>query len=374
MRINTITCHNVYNYGASLQAYALQRFLEMEGHDVHIINYMPKYLSFHYKVSLYFSKGEYSYKPSLKYWPVKILFAFYRYIRCIRFIPRKKSFDRFTKSYLNLTRVFRTNKEITKYTPQADIYIAGSDQIWNSKFMENGNDPVFYLTFVNNKKKISYAASFGATEINQDKSNLILSWLKALDSISVREQVGRELLSKYGINSDVVCDPVFLLNIEEWSKICVGQSYSKYLLIYNIGPLNDKLIDSAVKIARRNGMSVISVLDTYKIDKADANIENAGPLEFVTLIKNADFVVSNSFHATAFSIIFHRQFATYTFNNLNNSSRMVNILNVMKLVDRFELDVNKYFKPIDYNIVNSELERYRSYGINWLNNQIHNKV
>lgn len=373
MKIKTITCHNVYNYGASLQAYALQHFLESKGYEVEIINYMPDYLSFHYRISSYISSDEYRYKPSLKYWPIKMIYILYRYILSINGLSRKKSFDIFTKSYLNLTKKYSSFEQLSKCPPLADLYIAGSDQIWNSKFMENGKDPAFYLNFVKSRKKISYAASFGANDIDSGCCKEIIEWLSNLDSISVREKNGSDIINKYGITSDVVCDPVFLLNTGSWSKICKSLIREKYILIYNIGPINTKLVATAEKLSKVLGLTIVSIKDTYRVDKAAIYIDDAGPCEFISLIKGAEFVLSNSFHATAFSIIFQKQFYTFIFNNINSSSRMLNLLNIMNLENRFDPNIEDSIEVIDYKSVEENLKKYKENSENWLLKNLTNK-
>ena len=140
MKIKTITCHNVYNYGASLQAYSLMKYLQNLGHDVEIIDYMPKYIT-----------------DTLSLWAIGkkwnnniiIKLAFYSYVVPVRLLNRKgrKKFDLFTKKYLNLTPRYKNFQDLCLNPPQADIYFTGSDQIWNTN-IKNGLDPAFYLKFV----------------------------------------------------------------------------------------------------------------------------------------------------------------------------------------------------------------------------------
>lgn len=369
MKINTITCHNVYNYGASLQAYALQQYLIDLGHEVQVINYAPQYLSFHFKLSTYISKDEYTYKPSLKYPHIKYLYVLYRYLLSLKNINRKRSFDRFTKKHLRLTRRYKNNELLKKGYPQADIYIAGSDQIWNSKYMENGKDPAFYLNFVKKGMKLSYAASFGAEGIDEEYRTVLSHWLSSFDAISVREACGQTILKTFDIESTVVCDPVFLLSKKEWEAICKKNMYKDYVLIYNIGPINSKILKDAQIIADKNKLKIISIKDAYTINQADINIEDAGPCEFISLINNATYILSNSFHATAFSIIFNKQFYTYTFNNIKNSSRMLYLLNIFGLEDHFEADIAQN-RVICYSQVTLLLQKYVCKSKEWLKSKL----
>ena len=158
MKICTITCHDVYNFGASLQAYALQHYLESLGHEVEIIDYRPAYL---------YKKYDWKAFTSRKFEKFNSIFITRWMFRCakwcyLRFsLGRKKCFDEFTKRYLHLTPVSYHNfVELQRNPPQADIFIAGSDQIWNPLF-PNGKDPSYYMDFASHgTKRISYAASF----------------------------------------------------------------------------------------------------------------------------------------------------------------------------------------------------------------------
>lgn len=370
MKIGIITCHNVYNYGASLQAYALQTFLQRYGHDVHIINYQPIYLSFHYHYSSYIPQSVYKAIPSLTNPLIKIVYCIYRYILSLRTYTLKRLFDKFTNEKLNLTQKYKTLDSLKSNCPKFDLYIAGSDQIWNSSIMENGKDGAFYLSFISGSpKKISYAASFGSTKISEIHRNKIKAWLSGLDAISVREESGKDLIEGMGLRADCVCDPVFLLSKEEWSKLVEPYCGNKYVLLYTIGDIPDHILNKAREIANRKKMQLYC-LSSRKDKRIDKNIINAGPKEFVSYFFNADFVVSNSFHATSFSIIFNKQFLTYKYYSVSNSSRMVNILQKANLLNRFEVDDVSSLKEIDFTEANGNITNYQEYSRKWLLNHL----
>ena len=215
MKICTITCHDVYNHGASLQAYALMTYLKNKGNDVEIIDYKPDYLSGHYKLfSIDNPKWERNILTKVIYLSLKIPYK-------IPGLKRKKEFDKFTKKYLNITgKRYISNEELKADMPKADAYLCGSDQIWNS-FYKNGRDKAFYLDFVpDNKIKASYAASF-ATDFIEDKyKEIVRSNVSRLDGVGVREISGVKILHDLGIENAInVLDPVFLLDKDEWDKI-----------------------------------------------------------------------------------------------------------------------------------------------------------
>ena len=194
MKIATITCHDVYNYGASLQAYALQHYLESIGHNCQIIDYKPDYLSNHYNLrSVANPRFD---KPMLRQ-----LYLMAKLPGRIGSLSRKRRFDRFTSDYLHLTTTrYASSDQIAANCPKADVYIAGSDQIWNT-FFQNGHDKAFYLDFAKGKGRlVSYAASFATEKIFNDADDFVRSELKNFDAVSVRESSALTLLEALGRN------------------------------------------------------------------------------------------------------------------------------------------------------------------------------
>lgn len=369
MDIKTITCHDVYNYGATLQAFALQDFLEQMGHNVEIINYKPNYIDFPYKVSLFVHPSSPMKKYTEKYLFLKILYAIKRYLWYIPSLSRKKSFDSFIVKHLRITKKYSCYSELINDIPNADLYIVGSDQVWNSVTMLNGLDPAFYLQFVpKNKRKISYSASFGFDYIPDRNKDTIKLWLSTLDAISVREVSGVNILREFKISSEYVCDPVFLLSKKDWiHRFNIAEDNEKYVLIYNLSKIDANLIKVAKIIADHFNYKLYSV-SPMKIRCADRCFINAGPDKFISLIFNAAFVVTNSFHATAFSIIFRRQFCSYNYHSKGNSCRMFSILSEMGMLDRFNVvNVESILNnPINYTDKEQEIAKFCLKGKNWL--------
>lgn len=351
MKIKTITCHDVYNVGASLQAYALVTYISNLGHDAEIIDYKPEYL-LHYKL----------WKVNNEKYDYPILREIYNIAKLpgrIRqyFSKRKKSFDAFTKQYLPLTEIrYSSNEELKDNIPKADIYIAGSDQIWNTIF-ENGRDPAFYLDFApKGAVRASYAASFSTEDVMEEWKPQVKEWLSNLDHISVREEKGLSILSDLGIkNAQHVMDPVFLLSQDEWKNIEKSVHIKKpYVLLYDFDN-NKEIAKFAIKLAEKRGWNVYSVMKNSYCDKS---LEQYGPREFIWLVHHAEFVVSNSFHATAFSILFHRQFVVFKRKEAINS-RMTELLKSLELENHmFDVDsVTEKLSVIDYASVQKILAR-----------------
>ena len=354
MKICTITCHDVYNYGASLQAFALQYYLQSLGHDVRIIDYKPDYQP-NYKFSTKVSRESPLYAKYQKYPALKIIRGIKNYIEKIPTFGRKKAFENFKNQFLNLTRRYTSYHELAEYAPEADLYITGSDQVW-STFLPNGSDPAFYLCFGPlNAKRISYSASFGYPDIKYGKDQLVKSLLSRVDCLSVREQSGVELLSELGYHGEQVLDPVFLLNSEEWRKalnLGCDSKYGKYLLVYDLHANTKEIADKAKELAKQHGLKIVAVNDSAKTKYADVNINNASPLDFVELIANAQFVLADSFHATSFALIFHKPMWAYY--KYGNAGRIASILSIVGLADRLNT-TGKVTEP-NWNSVDEKIE------------------
>lgn len=302
MQIKTITCHDVYNHGASLQAYALQTYLESLGHSVEIIDYKPDYLSGHYR--LWTVDNPVFDKPFIKQ-----LYLLAKLPGRLISLKRKRLFDYFTQKYLKLSsHRYYSNEKLKEDPPKADVYIAGSDQIWNTLF-QNGRDAAFYLDFApRTSKRIAYAASFATEDIVEDYKPFVKKMLQNFDYISIRERCSLPLLCSLGREDGVaVCDPVFLLSKAQWEELLPqGQSEERYLLVYDTES-SVSFRNIALRIAKEEGLKIYNV-SGFRIGYANKDLWASSPLDFVQLIRDAEYVVSNSFHATAFSIIFERNF------------------------------------------------------------------
>ena len=352
MKIKTITCHDVYNSGASLQAYALMKYLQELGHDVEIINYKPVYLDNHHKLLVVNNPR---YKQNII---LKSIYIMLKLPGRIFNLKNKKKFDDFKKNYLKITnKKYVSNEDLKKNLPLADAYIAGSDQIWNTVF-KNGKDPAFYLDFVpNNKIKISYAASFATESIDEICKENIKKMINKLNSIAVREISGLNILYSMGIKNGVqVVDPVFLLDKEHWNSLVLNKKFKeKYIFVYDFD--GSEIIEKlAKKISQEKNIKIYTV---FRSPYTDKYIKNIGPKEFITYIKNAEYIISNSFHATAFAIIFKKEFFVINRKEKINT-RMRDLLILLKIKNRLidkeisEINLNN---KINYREIQKNLEK-----------------
>lgn len=364
MKINTITCHEVYNHGASLQAYALMSYLQKIGHEVEIIDYKPDYLSNHYKL-LAISNPAWE-KNIL----TKLIYLMLKMPERLNSLKRKKSFDSFTKQHLNITcKRYHSNEELRNDLPKGDAFICGSDQIWNS-LHKNGRDKAFYLDFVpDSKLKLSYAASFATDTISDEFKPMVYHLVRKLDGVGVREISGVKILSDLGVNNAVnVLDPVFLLSKEEWNKLANKKFEEKYLLVYDFdkNPLIKKI---AQDIAKKKGCKIYSIND-YKAGYEDKVFQYDGPEVFVSLVKNAQFVISNSFHAVVFSLIYNKHIIVVN-RTENINTRMRDLLRLVDLenliITEKNYDLENVLLPINYEKVNQDIKRNIEFSKEYIN-------
>jgi hypothetical protein len=340
--IATLTLHNAINYGAILQAYALQQFLLGSGLDTELINYYPNLRKLKPKT-----------KRSL--WQ-KIVHE----VSKIPTIPTRASekrkiekFKIFNQEFLRVSKdTFRGDGEIIQNPPQYDTYIAGSDQIWNSNITNNSK--AFFLNFITSGKKIAYAASFGKSQLDDEEMKNIRKYLSDFDFLSVREQEHKKMLSDIlGLSAQLALDPVFLLNREEWSEIAKSYKLPKKFVLVYVLEYSEEMFDYARKIAKKLNCKIV-YLSLYISRKINGKVlKEIGPREFLDIISHASYVCTNSFHGTAFSIIFERNFTV--FGRATGNSRIENIIELAGLKERWcDLEYNK-MEAIDYQKVNNAM-------------------
>ena len=351
-KILTITCHNVYNHGATLQQLALLEYLKSLKFDAKTINYKPDYLSNHYVFwAITNSKFEKNIFLKIIYLTLKLPSRTYERIR-------KRNFDVFEEKYLDIfPQKFTSNRDLKNNFPEADFYITGSDQIWNSLF-ENGKDPAFYLDFVpNNKTKIAYAASFATDRIEKNLEVFVKQKIQKIDFVSVREISGLKILENLEIKNVVqVLDPVFLLDANFWKNNFVKPINNDYLFVYDFDS-NPEIKKNAMFLAKKYNLKIYSV--NKNINYSSKKYFNSGPDEFLSLIYNAKFVLTNSFHAVAFSLIFNKKFLVFDrFEKINTRMRdLLIILGVSNLLTVKNQNINFDEFSINYIEVNTLLDK-----------------
>ncbi len=353
-RTGILTLSSAQNYGAVLQSFSLMQFLQENYGQTEIIDYTPQFIIGRYNLINIDRSSIYNRVISTIKGIIKLPIPLLTRIRFYNF--RKKYCSYSVKKYVSTI-----NEDIY------DQYIVGSDQVFNLTL--TGNEKTFFLPFVNDStKKATYAASLGLDNVTQEQCDIYRKGLKDFSHISVREINGanivRELLPGKTVNSNI--DPVFLHGMDFWKEIAYDykKNKEKYVLIYT---LSNKAIHKSLKIIKERFSGYKTVYITDSISKPGPHVINrrgVGPRQFLGLIRDAEYVITNSFHGSAFSIIFEKQFYVIPFEK--TSTRMVNLLNLLGLEKRLVLsDISLDEKEIDYKPVREkikiEVARTRNY-------------
>ncbi len=352
MKVGLITILDNINFGTILQAYALANKIESFGHKVCFINYWRPNSSIRCQIRGILNDKKRSLVRRVVY-AVSALFL-------VPFI--KLRLRSFLTARFRFTRKYRSIESLRKHPPQADIYMTGSDQVWNSRY-NNGVDRAFFLDFTESPK-ISYAASMGIDNFPPDEVTEVVSLLKRYRSISVRENQTVRYMLDLGLSfvtQDL--DPTLLLTAEDWKKIIRYRSKSQpqYLLVYSVeGNNNDFIFQQASIIAREKGLKLYAVTaaDPFKLKKynCDKIYAFAGVEHFVTLLADAAFVVASSFHGTAFSINFNKEFVTVAPRRYNiRLKSLAQQLEVShRIITSHEVCICD-LQPLDYEFINEKL-------------------
>ncbi len=313
-----ITFHCVPNYGAALQAYGLQEYLSRYCDSVELIDYRPEALTKEYNYMNFYSV--FSVAASLLSLP-----SYYRKV---------KKFERFMHERLKLSSQSGTTASAFERA-EADMVFLGSDQIWNAQIL-GGIDPVYFgmLPWKQQPYRVSYAASIGKSALSEEERSAFERYLPLLDRISVRETEAKDLISPL-TESDVsvVVDPTILAGRECFEPFVQKNRNGRYLLLYSLTG-NPKTVEMAQKVAAHLQMPIIEITGKRKGLKGTGRhtLYTAGPEEFVSLIANAAFVVTDSFHGTAFSLLFHRSFVSIPHST--RGGRLRTLLELCERTDR----------------------------------------
>lgn len=357
-KVGIITFHNAHNYGAVLQAYALQETVRTLGYEPYIINYKNKKVLRPYKLIQYSKKN-----------PVKCVKKLYSSFKnySINKIKYDK-FEYFISEKLNLTKRYNSVKNLKNNFPKLDCYITGSDQVWNTGIVGELSD-AYTLNFGDDKiNRISYAASVGNSSIEEKYKQDYKNKLNKINYISVREESAKENLKEIlNKNIEVVLDPTLLLSMEEWNKRIENKEKinEKYIFAYMVQENEEykKIVDY---LAKETGLKVIHFNEEH----------TAEPFDFINLIKNAEYVVATSFHATVFSIIFNKKF--FIVPHEKTGLRVINLLEKLGIENRVYYKLQD-FENIDYNFetdyekVKGKLEIEKEKSIKFLKGAIEDK-
>lgn len=340
MKIGIITYHFAINYGAVLQCYALSKFLESKGYEIEVINYVN-------------SKQKRNNDVIKHDDGIKSLIANCLLLPFRGKIKNKKyKFETFVNK-IKLSKEIQNIDELKEYinSNNFNVIISGSDQVFNPKI--DDFDLAFLLPFDINCKKVSYAASTG--NANTADINKLKKYLDKFDRLSIREVNDLEKFRNIDRNINVVCDPTLLLSKNDWKMLSSAEGDSNYLLCYFLHKdLFKKEFMVAKKIAKEKHLKIKIINSRYsKNSLRKGTIFDCGPEEFIDLFANADYICTDSFHGTVFSLIFEKKFLCFDTSKNKNDSRRKNLLLNTDMIDALYLiDSEKDFNKISYDYIN----------------------
>lgn len=354
LKTATVTWITYNNCGTFLQAYALQHVVQSFGYENKILNDASHLIDA---------------RPVYR----KVLSRLKRiFVSDTQMDKARSCYTRFREEWLEID--WNTD-DLKNVSDRYDIFLCGSDQIW-SPIIEPVN-PYFFLCFTE-KKKVAYAPSLGSTKTSDEWKSQVKPLLQRFSHISVREQQGASLLSTLlGSNIQTVVDPTLLLSAEDWKPLCSDRIMPmgrKYLFCYML-TFNASYIEMARKYSHRHGLAFVLMGLHREYEGLADQVLWGGPSEFLSAVYNAEVIITDSFHATVFSILFRKPFYTFQRFKANawndQNSRIENLLSKLSIKGRFV--VNDSFDdvpPIDYNKVISLLAAEREASLLYLSSSL----
>lgn len=350
-----ITCHNIKNYGSVFQTYATTVVFKDFGYDVTVIDYQRPGTDREGFRKRTLRESHMAKKPVIKF--------VFPYVLKASFYKMEGVFSDFLRKYVATTaKTYLTEEELVQNCPGADLYISGSDQIWNSDINGRIERP-YYLSFLpDDKKRISFASSFGKTQLHDDEKAETCGLLSKYQWLSTRERSGTEIIRGLGLDADTVLDPTLWLSKEQWERLAEPvRAPKRYVLVYQLH--NNKAMDQYIKQMEKTYHLPCLRVDLFYhyMVKSGRHIVCPTPGQLIALIKNAEYVISDSFHMTVFSILFNNKFISiYSENSFND--RIASILKLLDLearhLESYE-DFDIWNKEIDYDKVNRCLEEQK---------------
>lgn len=353
MNIGILTLVGTSNFGASLQAYALQQVILSKGHNCEIIQYdCRKVKSAHDPKRAFKAKG------------IKLLFSPFLYVT---YKKRMDTFRKFNTSYCLFSERCNTSS-IKTVSHKYDRIIVGSDQVWNPDITDN--DMTYFLDFVDEPaKKCSYAASVGMDYFTGD-SKRYEDLIAKFNIISVREQTTAHTLAERINREDITydVDPTILL-CNKWSEfIKPSKEADDYIFLY-FTPNNNEFISAVKKFAEKNNCKIVHLTQSMQKYNGIERVSNASPIDFINHIAHAKYVITGSFHALCFSIMLKKEFYVTSSPAKERNGRLVQFLSNLGLEDRLLLSEKYDFNSpeCDYDVVLTQIEKQRERSLATIN-------
>lgn len=369
-RIGIITMHKVWNVGSALQAYATQRSIENLGHSSELIDY--KYPNIEHRAA----QGNIKEAKDLNIMGLLRIIA-QKMKRAIT-RPKVNLYKKFYNDFFKCSnKTYNTRSSLSENPPLYDIYMTGSDQVWNPKYI--GYDTNYFLDFApKDKKRVSYASSFSSREIPPHLFNVYSQKLAEYDYISVRESSALSIVKDMtGKAASLVCDPTLLLNNDDWMQIAdtsIVKPQAPYLLVYVLGYAYNPYPEIYNYIERVNNELKLPIIylnaipGRLKNKYKEIKIDNWGPVEFLYLVKNAKFIITDSFHGTAFALNLGTPFISCVKSKNSSDSRMLDLLKTVKAEERavtYNANDEIIYSSLS-DATTTAIEEYRTHSLSYL--------
>lgn len=360
-KIGILTYHRSINYGAVLQAYALRNTIHKLGYNAEVIDY-----------------GKIG-QDKLFYWSTSSLKAIIgstinNFLRLFGEKKRLRNFKSFSENVIGISsKHYYQRDELIKDIDKYDYIITGSDQVWHPMICED--DMTYFLDLpISSNQKIAYAPSFGVKELSEEQRKKYTPLLKQIGHLSIREEAGKEILkSLLNKETPIVLDPTLLCGAEEWDKIAVlPKTKKKYILFFTILGDPEGSKEFVYELRKKFNYDIIKIGDIRDLLNSKYKIGRySSPQEFIGLIKNAEFVVTNSFHGTVFSIIYRKNFFTFL-NKNDRNSRLESITQILGLENRLKKGISKLPDNLetDYTQAEIKLNILKKQSIDFLKNAL----
>lgn len=384
-KIALVTCYFQPNYGSQLQAYATQMVFDklgLKNETIMIDGLVPEINKAKYR---YFLSRIFDINTIKDKWStVRKLIAKKRYpIYRENFAIRNAMFKEFASSRFCLSKLYNSKKELSLYANDYAAFVVGSDQLW---LPSNISADYYTLNFVPDAiPKISLATSFGVSELPRKQAKMASDFLKRLDYISVRETSGQKLVKKLS-NRDVpvVCDPTLMFTAEDWESVSVKDRFSEapYIFVYFLGnnPEHREFVKRFQKLTNFKIIQLAHCDEFIKTDVgfADETPYNVGPREFIQLVRDAEFVFTDSFHCSVFSLLYKKNFFTFRRyrgdGKVSTNGRVYSLLSLVNLENRLLYGNENAEKvlstEIDFDAVYEKIGMLRNYSWKWLKDSL----
>lgn len=367
MKIGILTFHRAHNYGAMLQAYALYLVLTNKGHEVEFISYRNQQIESAYSCFRWRYSSDFSFWSNIKNFIAELI-MFTRWQR------RRKKFISFAHRFLPESK-HMSLKDMRTFSFEYDAVFFGSDQIWTTRFLKRF-DPIYWGEInLQHGKKIAYAPSMELTSLSESQKEFVRSHLPLFDALSVREVSMSDMLNNLTAKPiKTVLDPTLLCSPWAYNNVikCARFRPDKpYILLYQVGDF-EVVAEIATYLSQILSYDLVEIRSSVTLRPQKYYKEDLDPSEFISLIDNAELVLSCSFHGTAFAVNFHKPFYSILIKGMD--SRVRSLLSQIGMMDRGissvkDIKINEIL-DVDYSYAQSRLDVLRAQSIDYIDNAL----